>query len=37
MKIIDTHLHYYDGIWPPGEHEPVTLTEMLGIMDAQRN
>jgi len=33
MKLIDTHLHYYDGGFPPGAYAPVTVNEMLSIMD----
>jgi len=33
MKIIDTHLHAYDGGFPPGAFEPVTPAAMLRVMD----
>lgn len=33
MKIIDTHLHSYDGGFPPGAFEPVSPSIMLKTMD----
>lgn len=33
MKLIDTHMHFYDGAWPPGEYESVKIADLLDIMD----
>ncbi len=33
MKIIDTHLHSYDGGFPPGAFQPVSAGAMLDTMD----
>ena len=33
MKIIDTHLHSYDGGFPPGAFKPVSIKSMLNTMD----
>lgn len=33
MKIIDTHMHSYDGGFPSGAFEPVSLKSLLNTMD----
>jgi predicted TIM-barrel fold metal-dependent hydrolase len=33
MRIIDTHVHLYDGAWPPGSASGLTNRQMLDLMD----
>lgn len=33
MKIIDTHMHFYDGAWPAGDYESVKAVNLLKTMD----